>query len=159
MTDKMIKDLAKAGGVIQLNFYPAFLSDAYGTQAYFEAADEYDAAMKAFWRSGKKGKQEIAELKKHTAYLKKNFPPPSYKLVVDHIEHVINLVGIDYVGIGSDYDGIEMPPAGLEDVSKLEVITRELRYRGYSDNDIKKVLGENFLRVFTQVEDLALQVP
>ena len=156
MTDKMIKDLAKAGGVIQINFYPAFLSDAYGTDEYFDAADRYDASMKAYWRSGKKGKKEIAEFKKQTAYIKKNFPSPSYKLLVDHIEHVIDLVGIDYVGLGSDYDGIEMPPIGLEDVSKFEVITRELRHRGYSDEDIKKVLGENFLRAFTQVEDMAL---
>ena len=152
----MIKDLAKAGGVIQINFYPAFLSDEYGCDAYFDAADNYDAAMKAYWRSGKKGKKEIAEFKKQTAFIKKNFPSPSYKLLVDHIEHVIDLVGIDYVGLGSDYDGIEMPPVGLEDVSKFEVITRELRHRGYSDEDIKKVLGENFLRAFTQVEDCAL---
>ncbi|MBQ1747754.1 MAG: dipeptidase [Bacteroidales bacterium] len=156
MTDQMIKDLAKAGGVIQINFYPAFLSDEYGCDAYFDAADNYDAAMKAYWRSGKKGKKEIAEFKKQTAFIKKNFPSPSYKLLVDHIEHVIDLVGIDYVGLGSDYDGIEMPPVGLEDVSKFEVITRELRHRGYSDEDIKKVLGENFLRAFTQVEDCAL---
>ena len=156
MTDKMIKDLAKKGGVIQINFYPAFLSDAYGVDAYFDAADEYDAAMKAYWRSGKKGKKEIAELKRMTAYLKKNYPSPSYKLLVDHIEHVIKLVGVDYVGLGSDYDGIEMPPIGLEDISKFEVITKELRARGYSDEDIKKILGENFLRVLSQVEQVAL---
>lgn len=156
MTDKMIKDLAKHGGVIQINFYPAFLSDAYGVDAYFDAADEYDAAMKAYWRSGKKGKKEIAELKRMTAYLKKNYPSPSYKLLVDHIEHVIKLVGVDYVGLGSDYDGIEMPPIGLEDISKFENITKELRLRGYSDDDIKKILGENFLRVLSQVEAAAL---
>ena len=156
MTDEMIRTMADRGGVIQINFYPAFLSDAYGTDEYFDAADRYDASMKAYWRSGKKGKKEIAEFKKQTAFIKKNFPSPSYKLLVDHIEHVIDLVGIDYVGLGSDYDGIEMPPVGLEDVSKFEVITRELRHRGYSDEDIKKVLGENFLRAFTQVEDCAL---
>lgn len=156
MSDKMIKELAKRGGVIQINFYPAFLSDEYGVDAYFDAADQYDAAMKAYWRSGKKGKKEIAHFKKMENYIKKNFPSPSYKLLVDHIEHVINLVGVDYVGLGSDYDGIEMPPKGLEDISKFENITKELRLRGYSDSDIKKILGENFLRVLSQVEDLAL---
>ena len=156
MTDNMIKELAKASGVIQINFYPAFLSDEYGRPDYFDAADAYDSAMKAYWRSGKKGKKEIAELKMREAYIKKNFPSPSYKLLVDHIEHVIDLVGIDYVGLGSDYDGIEMPPKGLEDISKFEVITKELRLRGYSDSDIKKVLGENFMRVFSQVENMAI---
>ena len=157
MTDKMIKDLAKAGGVIQINFYPAFLSDEYGVDAYFDAADEYDAAMKAYWRSGKKGKKEKAQLDKMAAFLNKNFPSPSYKLLVDHIEHVIDLVGVDYVGLGSDYDGIEMPPKGLEDISKMGNITKELRHRGYSDEDIKKILGENFMRVMSQVEDFAFR--
>lgn len=147
LTDQMIKDLASAGGVIQINFYPAFLSEKYGTDAYFKAADEYDAAQKAYWLSGKKGKKEVAEYHRLKAALQNDYPAPSYKLVVDHIEHVINLVGVDYVGIGSDYDGIEMPPVGLEDISKLEILTSELRKRGYCDSDIKKVLGGNFLRV------------
>lgn len=155
MSDKMIKDLAKKGGVIQINFYPAFLSDEYGVKEYFDAADAYDSAMKAYWRSGKKGKKEIEQFKKMSRYIKSNYPSPSYKLLVDHIEHVIDLVGVDYVGLGSDYDGIEMPPVGLEDISKFEVITKELRHRGYSDSEIKKVLGENFLRVFSQVEQMA----
>ena len=157
MSDKMIKDLAKNGGVIQINFYPAFLSNHYGCAEYFEAADAYDSAMKAYWRSGKKGKKEIADFKRKRDYIKKNFPSPSYKLLVDHIEHVVNLVGVDYVGLGSDYDGIEMPPLGLEDISKFENITKELRFRGYTDLDIKKILGENFMRVFSQVENLAFR--
>lgn len=156
LTDQMIKDLAAAGGVVQINFYPAFLSEAYGCDEYFDAADRYDDAMKAYWKSGKKGKKEIAEFEKMTKFIKKNFPSPSYKLMVDHMEHVINLVGIDHVGMGSDFDGIEMPPIGLEDVSKFEVVTKELRARGYSDSDIKKVLGENFLRVMNQVENTAV---
>lgn len=158
LTDQMIKDLAAAGGVVQINFYPAFLSEAYGCDEYFNAADEYDAAMKAYWKSGKKGKKEIAEYKRMTAYIKKNFPSPSYKLMVDHMEYVIKLVGIDHVGMGSDFDGIEMPPVGLEDVSKFEVVTKELRVRGYSDSDIKKVLGENFLRVMNEVENIACTI-
>lgn len=156
LTDAMIKDLAKAGGVIQINFYPAFLSSEYGKPDYFKAADAYDAAMKAYWKSGKKGVAEIAEYKRLKKFIQEKYPSPSYKLVVDHMEHVIDLVGIDYVGMGSDFDGIEMPPVGLEDVSKFEVITAELRSRGYSDDDIKKVLGENFLRALSQVEELAL---
>ena len=72
---------------------------------------------------------------------------PSYKEVVDHIDHVVKLVGPDYVGIGTDFDGIEVTPEGLEGVDKLPLITEELKVRGYSDDNIKKILGENFLRL------------
>ncbi|MBQ7998030.1 MAG: membrane dipeptidase, partial [Bacteroidales bacterium] len=77
--------------------------------------------------------------------------------LVDHIEHVIKLVGVKHVGLGSDFDGIESPPAGLEDASKFGVITEELKARGYSDDDVKLILGENFLRVFNEVENLAMK--
>lgn len=109
MTDDMIKALADKGGVIQINFYPVFLSDSYDM-----ASD-----------TGR----------------------PSYKAVADHIDHVVKLVGADYVGIGSDFDGIDVTPAGLEDVSKTGVLFDELRLRGYSESDIEKIAGGNFLRV------------
>ena len=80
---------------------------------------------------------------------------PSYKKVVDHIDHVVNLVGADHVGLGSDFDGIAAGPKGLEDISKMPVITQELVDRGYSEADIKKILGENFLRVMNRVEEIA----
>ena len=80
---------------------------------------------------------------------------PSYKLLVDHIDHAVSLVGAKHVGLGTDYDGIETAPVGLEDVSKMELITKELMARGYSDDDIKGILGENFLRVFSEVENLS----
>ena len=76
---------------------------------------------------------------------------PGVSAVVDHIEYVINLVGEDYVGLGSDFCGMMIPPAGLENVSKLPNITRELVCRGYSDATIKKILGGNFIRVFRQI--------
>lgn len=72
---------------------------------------------------------------------------PSYKEVVDHIDHVVKLVGVDSVGLGSDFDGIEVTPVGLEGVDKLPVITEELLNRGYSESDIHKILGGNFMRV------------
>jgi membrane dipeptidase len=76
---------------------------------------------------------------------------PSVKTVVDHIDHMVKLVGPDYVGIGSDFDGMAMPPLGLEDCSKLPNITEELVGRGYNETDIKKILGGNFMRVFKSV--------
>ncbi len=76
-----------------------------------------------------------------------DLPRPSYTEVVDHIDHVVNLVGVRHVGLGSDYDGIEVTPVGLEGVDKLPIITKELKIRGYSDDDIKLILGGNFLRL------------
>jgi membrane dipeptidase len=74
---------------------------------------------------------------------------------VDHIEHVIRLAGPDAVGLGTDFDGIPDPPAGLEDVSKLLKITEELLRRGHSEEEVRKVLGENFLRFFAKVEEVS----
>jgi len=74
-------------------------------------------------------------------------PLPSYKAVVDHIDHAISIAGIDHVGIGSDFDGIEVCPEGLEDISRMGIVFEQMRARGYSERDIEKVAGGNFLRV------------
>ena len=79
---------------------------------------------------------------------------PSYKVLVDHIEHAVKLVGAEHVGIGSDFDGIETSPEGLEDISKMGVITKEMQNRGFNTHEIKLILGENFMRVFKTVENL-----
>ena len=76
---------------------------------------------------------------------------PSYKLIADHIDHVVSLVGVDYVGIGSDYDGIEITPDGMEDISMMPKLFDELRSRGYSEEDLAKIAGGNFFRVLEQV--------
>jgi membrane dipeptidase len=72
---------------------------------------------------------------------------PSYRLIADHIDHVVNLVGIDHVGIGSDYDGIEVAPEGMEDISKMPLLFEELKSRGYTDNDLSKIASDNFFRL------------
>ena len=77
---------------------------------------------------------------------------PSYKKVVDHIDHAVAVAGIDHVGIGSDFDGINVTPAGLEDISKMGIIFDEMRLRGYSEEEIAKVAGGNFLRVMSEVQ-------
>ncbi len=105
MTDDMIRALAAAGGVIQINFYPVLLDSSY------ESLN------------------------------------PSYRRIADHIDHVVGLVGIDHVGLGSDFDGIEITPEGMEDVSRYPVIFDELRGRGYSETDISKIASENFFRI------------
>jgi membrane dipeptidase len=94
----------------------------------------------------------MAELRKAMADVEKSLPPVDVKSVVDHIEHVIKVTGsADYVGLGSDYDGISATPKGLEHAGKLIAITDELKARGHSEQEIRKVLGGNFMRVFDAV--------
>lgn len=154
MTDQMIKDLAAAGGVIQINFYSSFLDTNYSKVAG-DLCDEFDEALIDYQLHPRcKRRKERYEKASEALFA---VPRPSYKVLVDHIEHVIKLVGVKHVGLGSDFDGIESAPDGLEDSSKFGVITEELKARGYSDEDIKLILGENFLRVFNEVENLAMR--
>lgn len=154
MTDQMIKDLAAAGGVIQINFYPPFLSEQYAKE-FWPLCDAFDDAQAAI-REEPTNREAQAAFKKAEADMFA-LERPSYKLLVDHIEHVIKLVGVRHVGLGTDYDGIEVCPNGLEDVSRIGIVTEELKNRGYSDEDIKLILGENFLRVFNEVENIAFR--
>ena len=152
MTDQMIKDLAANGGVIQINFYPAFIDLEYGN-VLAPYSDIYDAAEQA-WRAHPTSKKLLQAKRDAQNEIYKIATKPSYKRLVDHIMHAVELVGPQYVGLGSDFDGIEDSPAGLDDVSKMPVITTELRERGLSDDEIKMILGENFLRVFSKVESI-----
>ena len=146
MTDDMIKALAAAGGVIQINFYPLFLDEGFsrildesGISERGELiekefiADPSDPDKRAAWN---KIQDEIMAL-----------PRPSYKLIADHIDHVVSLVGADHVGIGSDFDGIEVTPDGMEDVSMMPNLFDELRARGYTDDDLSKITSGNFFRI------------
>jgi membrane dipeptidase len=85
-------------------------------------------------------------------------PGATLAMVADHVDHIRRVAGIDHVGIGSDFDGIETTPAGLEDVSKYPALTAELLRRGYSDADVKKVLGRNVLRVMREAERVAARL-
>ena len=146
MTDDMIRALASEGGVIQINFYPLFLDvnfrntlSASGIMDYGEAVEEAfikdpaDPSKRAAWNEVQ---QALTELQR-----------PSFKLIADHIDHVVSLVGIDHVGLGSDYDGIEVTPDGMEDISMMPRIFDELRSRGYSESDLSKIASENFFRI------------
>lgn len=128
LTDDMIKAVAKTGGVVQVNFYPLFLSDSYAKE-YYQIQTEYEG-------DSQKVAKALAEL-----------TPPSYKVVVDHIDHIVELVGVNHVGIGSDFDGIDVTPKELNGIHKLPLITKELKERGYSTAEIEKILGGNFLKL------------
>lgn len=81
-----------------------------------------------------------------------------WTVIVDHIDHIAKVAGVDHVGIGSDFDGIGAIPEGMEDVSKLPKIGEELKRRGYSQAGIRKIMGENFMRVFAQAERIAAEL-
>jgi len=153
MTDDMIRALAKNGGVMDINFYSGFLSQAYA-DAYKKVEKQLDAqlaAARARYASQGKRLPYLEEVKIQQSVLK-DLPVPSYTAIADHIDHAVKLGGVDHVGLGSDFDGIDSAPVGMEDVSKLPDLVRELARRGYSDQDLKKILGGNLLRVMRQVE-------
>jgi membrane dipeptidase len=152
MGDEMIKGLAENGGVIMINFGSAFVN---------EAANEY---LSARWAEALGYVGEHSDLPPATAIKEFNAkweaehgPAPTASLddVLDHFDHVVSLVGVDHVGIGSDYDGVTELPEGLEDVSTFPDLIEGLLRRGYSEADIRKILGENLLRVWDAVEAYA----
>ncbi len=155
MSDDMIRRLAENGGVIQINFGSGFLTPE---------AREYSELL---WPAGRKWMEEhpdlgYAGLAEHfmPQYTAENGPFPYATLdeVLDHFDHVVSLVGIDHVGIGSDYDGVgDSLPTGLKDVSSYPTLIEGLLGRGYSEADIRKILGENLLRVWSEVESYANQ--
>ena len=152
MTDEMITALAEKGGVIQINFYPSFLDASYAAKAD-AALDEQEAAGDA-WLENPSDPALQARMQAAIDAVKA-IPRPSYKQIVDHIDHVVELVGVRHVGLGSDFDGIEATPDGLEDVSRMQKVIIELRKRGYSDYEIRHIAGGNFLRVMEQVQRMA----
>ncbi len=159
MTDDMIRALAKNGGVMDINFYSGFLSPAYrdAFAKIEKQVDEEVAAARA--RNAKQGKRlSYPEEVRIEQRLTRNLPAPSYTAIADHIDHAVKVGGIDHVGLGSDFDGIDTPPRGMEDVSKIPDLVRELARRGYSEEDLEKILGGNVLRVMRQVEQVALQM-
>ena len=156
MTDDMIKALAAKGGVIQINYEKSFID-----QAYKDASDKLSGGVVADMDRLKKkcgddeaciGKTMAEEEKQAIAEGK--LPHVSWERIVDHIDHVVKLVGPDHVGLGSDFDGANMPE-GLEDCSKLPKITEALLRKGYSEDDIRKILGGNTLRVMAAAEKIS----
>lgn len=150
MNDDMIKALAKNGGVIQINFGSSFVS---ATTRQWS-----DTLSKKFKDEGTKWGEEKAE-NIEKIYRKNNpYPYASLDMVLDHIDHVRDLVGIDHIGIGSDYDGVgDSLPRDLKDVSYFPSLVQGLLNRGYSETDIKKILSGNFMRVWREVENYAQQ--
>lgn len=146
LSDNQIKAIAKNDGVIQLNFYPAFLDSSIGRKLII-FYQNHKAEIKSLIATGKKDfeAQDIVA-KKYKKEVEAMQVP--FKLLFDHMEYIIKLAGIDHVGLGGDFDGISITPKVLTDVTKYPMITKELVKRGYSQTDIDKILGGNFIRVF-----------
>jgi membrane dipeptidase len=159
MSDDMIKALAAAGGVIQINYEKSFID-----QAYKDAYDKETGGVAAHLSDLTKNchddesciSREMAKLQeKLTAEGK--LPHVSWERIIDHIDHAVKLVGAEHVGLGSDFDGADMPE-GLEDCSKLPKITEALLRKGYSEDDIRKILAGNTLRVMEQAERVSREL-
>jgi len=156
MSDDMIKALAAKGGVIQINYEKSFID-----QNYKDASEHFNGDVKAEFDQIIKecaGDQECigrkATAREKDEVAKGMLPHVSWERITDHIDHAVKLVGADHVGLGSDFDGANMPE-GMEDASKLPKITEALMRKGYSDDDIRKILGGNLLRVMEQNEKVS----
>ena len=152
MTDDMIRALARNGGVMDINFYSAFLDPTFRA-ASNRISKQVDAAIAAArkQRAAEGKKLSYAEENAIRVKMQADLPQPSYKVIADHIDHAVKVGGIDHVGLGSDFDGIDAIPHGMEDASHLPDLVTELARRGYSKEDLEKILGGNVLRVMRQV--------
>lgn len=154
MTDDMLRAIAAVDGVIQINFYPLFLSDDFATVLNASGLDPIaDSIEEEFIKDPANPDKYRAwvEVQRKLMALKR----PTVVDVVNHIHHAVSVAGIDHVGIGSDFDGINVTPEGLEDVSKMPLVFEEMKRRGYTSSDIEKIAGLNFLRVMDEVQALA----
>jgi membrane dipeptidase len=153
MTDEMMKALAAKGGVIQINYHVGFLSqefrDAEKADPKINAAIEQEVNK----RCGDNEACQLLEGDKLTreAVEQGKLPRVDASKIIEHIDHAVKVAGVDHVGLGSDFDGANMP-YGMEDATKLPYITDALLKKRYSDGDVKKILGENTLRVMSEVE-------
>jgi membrane dipeptidase len=151
--DDLLRRIAKNGGVVMINFYPVFID-----QKAIEASEarnvrlkpQRDALGERYKNDPKRLEEELTKLNDANP-----LPPTPLSVLVDHFDHVAKVAGIDHVGIGSDFDGVPYLPEGMKDIAQLPNLTYELLRRGYSERDVRKVLGENFLRAFAGAERVA----
>ncbi|MGP0062317.1 MAG: dipeptidase [Isosphaeraceae bacterium] len=145
--DDILREVKKNGGVIMVNFYSGFIVPEAGKK------------MRAVLQEMRTKYPDRAErTKAMEAWMKSDeakFARGTYRDVVDHIDHIVKVAGIDHVGIGSDFDGISQWPVGLDDVSSYPRLTDEMLRRGYSETDVHKILGGNVLRAFRQAGQVA----
>jgi membrane dipeptidase len=154
MTDDMLRAVAKNGGVVQVNFFSGFDDENFRKAMLAQAKDQAAAIQQYVDQMKAQGKtvSYVDEDRMERDWMAK-IPRPPLKSLIDHIDHIAKVAGIDHVGLGSDFDGVSgATPQGIDSAADLPKITQALLDRGYSAADIKKILGENLLRVFREVE-------
>jgi len=153
MTDDMLRAVAENGGVVMVNFYPAFI-DEHWREAWNasrpERQKEYDEAEAPYKAKGLPVPFFVDDTvdRKYAAMIGR----APFDSLIDHFDHMIKVAGIDHVGIGTDFDGIPVPPAEIDSAADFPKVTAALMARGYSADDVRKVLGGNILRVFREVQ-------
>jgi membrane dipeptidase len=159
MTDDMLRAVALNDGVVMVNFYSAFIDQAYlNASSDPEKVKQRDAEVEAYKKAHAHADGSAVGYNETVAIEKKwaaQFPRPPLKSLIDHIDHVAKVAGIDHVGLGSDFDGVTSLPQGIDSVADLPRITEALLQRGYSPDDVRKILGGNLLRAMREVEATA----
>jgi len=153
MTDQMMKDLAAKGGVVQINYHVGFLSQEFRDAEKANPELNKTISAEVMKRcADNEGCQLIEGDRITREYVEQGkLPRVEFSKIIEHIDHAVKVAGIDHVGLGSDFDGANMP-YGMEDAAKLPRITEALLQKGYAEGDVKKILGENTLRVMTDVQ-------
>jgi membrane dipeptidase len=166
MTDDMLRAVAHSGGpdskggVVQVNFYSGFVSPEYRAAQAAQKA-EVDKAVQDLKDKAKADGKEVTyeQISKLQQQYADRIPRPPLSQLIDHIDHIAKLAGVDHVGIGSDFDGVSgQLPAGMDSAADLPKITAALMERGYSADDCRKILGGNLMRVFREVEQVSKQL-
>jgi membrane dipeptidase len=155
MTDEMLKAVAQNGGAVHINYYNSFLDDDHRARA--TALKELERRRREIEKTlAANPKQREAELRKLNQELTAAAGRVPLSRLIDHFEHAVKVAGVDHVGLGSDFDGVnDQLPEGMEDISKIPNLAEGLKKRGFSEADLDKVLGGNTLRVMREVEEAA----
>jgi membrane dipeptidase len=152
LTDEMIVALAKTGGVVNVIFYPEHIEPDWSEKKKKVDAEIAPLVERASAEEqGSVAQKKLARDRVRSQEYLKRLPPVYVSRIVDHIDHIVKLVGVDHVGIGSDFDGVQAVPADMKSVADLPNLTKELLKRGYSESDVDKILGGNMLRVMEEV--------
>jgi len=162
MTDDMLKAVAKNGGVVQVNFNCGFISNKSNESAKAFRAAHMDLVKQQAdlinQYAHDHSPETMAKINALAEPFKQSIQRATLNELVDHIDHVAKVAGVDHVGIGSDFDGVPCTPEGIDSVADLPKITQSLVYRGYDKEQVHKILGGNLLRVFRAVERLSAEM-